>query len=111
MISARPSRLPVVSERVPLAIVVMESGGREVPVGAIDGGLRPDLALVDDLLKFVLAAGRLGWAVRVREPHPHLRELIDLLGVGERLGLADDPGPPALRIVRLGEASGLEALG
>jgi hypothetical protein len=111
VISARPARLPVVSERVPLAIVVMDSGGVEVPVGAIDGALRPDLALVDDLLKFVLAAGRLGWAVRVREPHPHLRELIDLLGVGERLGLADDPGPPALRIVRLGEASGLEALG
>ena len=95
----------------PLAIVVMESGGREVPVGTLDGGLRPDLALVDDLLKFALAAGRLGWAVRLREPHPHLRELIDLLGLGERLGLADDPGPPALRLVPLGGVSGLDALG
>jgi len=48
----------------------------------------------------------------LREAHAAEQALAsDLLGVGERLGLADDPGPPALRLVPLGGASGLDALG
>jgi hypothetical protein len=112
VISPRPARLPHVSERVPLAIVVMEVDGSEVRVGPVEGGLRCDLGLVDDLLKFVLAAGRLGWAVRLREVDPDLRELIDLLGMSERVGLGHDTGPPGAGIARRdARALGLDALG
>ena len=92
----------------PLAIVVMEVDGSEVRVGPVEGGLRCDLGLVDDLLKFVLAAGRLGWAVRLREVDPDLRELIDLLGMSERVGLGHDTGPPGAAIAR-GDHRALEA--
>jgi len=112
VISPWRARLPHVSERVPLAIVVMEVAGSEVPVGPVEGGLRCDLGLVDDLLKFVLAAGRLGWAVRLREVDPDLRELIDLLGMSERVGLGHDTGTPGAGIARREDrALGLDALG
>jgi hypothetical protein len=50
--------------------------------------------VVDDLLRLDLLVARLGWRVRVREVCERLREVVDLVGVAEKLDLS---GPPAAR--------------
>ena len=67
--------------RAPTLIVV---GGRAVVVSA---GGRGDLGLVDRLLRIWLGAARMGWSVRLGDVDDDLRALIDLVGVGDRLGL------------------------
>ena len=46
-------------------------------------GLRPDLALVGALARLQLAALRLGCSIRLRDPCPELRDLLDLVGLAE----------------------------
>lgn len=65
----------------PWARIVLDVGDLELPVGSIDRTTPCDLALVDDLLRFRLAAGRLGLSIRITDLHADLRELFDLLGV------------------------------
>jgi hypothetical protein len=49
-----------------------------------------DIGTVDALARLQLAARRLGWELRPRNPLPELVELIDLAGLMEVLGL--EPG-------------------
>jgi hypothetical protein len=48
-----------------------------------------DLATVDDLARLQLAGRRLGFRVRLSAPR-ELWELIDLLGLGEAIGKAEE---------------------
>ncbi len=50
------------------------------------GLVEPDLATVDLLARMTLCAHRFGCMVRVEDPSPRLRELLDLAGLGEQLG-------------------------
>ena len=49
----------------------------------IDGDV-PGLFVVDAIARLDLAARRLGWTVRLRDPCPELCELLDLCGLDER---------------------------
>ena len=72
----------------PRAVVVLVGwGGGEVLLGTIDHGARCDLALVDDLLRLRMAVARRGWSIRLAHPDQDLRELVELVGLGECLGL------------------------
>jgi hypothetical protein len=55
-----------------------------------------DLAIVDTLARLRLAGRRLGFDLRLY-PSPELRELIDLAGLGEVLGQAEE-GEEPLRV-------------
>ena len=71
-------------------------------------GLRPDLALVGALARLQLAALRLGCSIRLRDPCPELRDLLDLVGLAELV--AGAPGLPleARREAERGEQLGVE---
>ncbi len=69
-------------------------------------GLRPDLALVGALVRLQLAALRLGCSIRLRDPCPELRELLDLVGLAELVA-----GAPCLPLEARREAEGGEQLG
>ena len=72
----------------PRAVVVLVGwGGGEILLGAIDHGTRCDLALVDDLLRLRMAVARRGWSIRLAHPDQDLRDLVELVGLGECLGL------------------------
>jgi hypothetical protein len=75
----------------PWAVLVLVVRGHELALGAIDGPGAGALGLVDDLLRLQLALGRHGSAVRLAEVRAELHELLDLVGVAERLGLAPLP--------------------
>jgi hypothetical protein len=47
---------------------------------------RPDLAVVDDLTRVQLEARRRGYAVRLRDVCPDLRQLLDLAGLIDVFG-------------------------
>jgi hypothetical protein len=70
----------------------------------IDGArfTRPDLATVNALARLQLAANRLGWTVRLRNPTAELCALLDFLGLADVVALPLEPG---------GEAEGGEQLG
>ena len=44
---------------------------------------RPDLGVVDQLARLQLLARRLGCRIRLRDVCPELRDLLDLVGLGE----------------------------
>jgi hypothetical protein len=67
------------------AVVVLVQDGREVVLGSIGETIRCDLALVDELLKLQLITKRLGWAIRIVEVRPELRELFDMMGLTDCL--------------------------
>ena len=69
----------------PTAVVVLRRGGGDVLLGAVYAGGRGDLALVDDLLRFQLAARRLGWSIHLRQVRQDVREVIELAGLGSEL--------------------------
>lgn len=50
----------------------------------------PDLVTVEALARLRLTARRHGWTLRVEGAGPHLRELIQLVGLGESLGQAEE---------------------
>ena len=70
----------------PRARVEIVGHGRAVELPPIDAAGPCDLALVDNLLRFELAARRLGWEVRLRDVAEDLGELFDLVGLTSRLG-------------------------
>ena len=72
-------------EHVPRAVVVLQQDGHDVVLGSIDRAGRCDLGLVDDLLRLQLAAGRLGWSLRITQVRADLRELFELVGLADRL--------------------------
>ena len=68
----------------PRAVVELVQGERSVVLGLVPARARGDVEVLDDLLRLQLAAGRLGWRVRISECCQELRELFDLLGMTER---------------------------
>lgn len=70
----------------PTAILVVAEDGSETLVGHVPAA-PPDLALVDALMRFQLDACRRGRRVRLRDPSPELRGLLELAGLGGVLGL------------------------
>ena len=69
------------------AMVVLVRGGVELASWPLTGGDRPDLALVDQLVRLQLAARRRGCSIRLRDACVELLELLDLLGLGEAADL------------------------
>lgn len=72
-------------EDAPRAVITLVQDGREIPLGGVDRSTRCDLGLVDDLLRLQLHAKRLGWAIRITEVRPDLRELFLLTGLTRQL--------------------------
>ena len=66
------------------AVLELVRDGGCVEVGPVHADVC-DALLVEDLLRFDLAARRLGWRLRLREVCPHLHELLDLVGVADRV--------------------------
>jgi hypothetical protein len=71
----------------PRAVVVAVVGDRELPIGIIHRATRCDLTLIDDLARLRLVAARLGWTIRLTQVDRDLGELVELVGLGECLGL------------------------
>jgi STAS domain len=65
----------------PRAVVVLLRDDQEVLLGPLYGADRCDLGFVEGLLRVQLAARRFGWAIRLREVRPDLRELVELVGL------------------------------
>lgn len=65
------------------ARVVLVRGDVEVASWPLAGWDHPDLAVVDELARWQLAARRLGCSIRLRGTCVELWELLDLLGLGE----------------------------
>jgi anti-anti-sigma regulatory factor len=111
MSSARPDRLRDIcrlEERsVPdpgdnsTTVVMVGADGAEQIVGRV-GASRADLALVDALVRFQLLARREGGRLRLRNVSDELRELLELVGLADVLGL--EPRGKA----ELGEQLGIE---
>ncbi|MGB9281455.1 MAG: hypothetical protein WCB57_15420, partial [Pseudonocardiaceae bacterium] len=62
-------------------MVVLVHGAAEVASWPLMAWDRPDLAVVDELARWQLAARRLGCSIQVREACGELVELLDLLGL------------------------------
>ncbi len=71
------------------AVVVVVDGAVEVVVGHLVD-VCPDLALVDALARLQLEAVRLGCSLRLRNPCPELRMLLDLVGLAHLIIEAPD---------------------
>lgn len=84
----------------PTTVVVVVDGTTELVLGRLDAR-RVDAHSLDVLARLHLAARRRGWALRIDDPPPALRELAALCGLGDVLGL-EPPGQPELR-EQLGE--------
>jgi ABC-type transporter Mla MlaB component len=84
-------------------VVTIVHDEHEVEVARVDA-VRPDLVLVDALMRLQLAATRRGWSVRLRDVPDELRALLELAGLGEVLDLALE----ALGEPELGEQRGEE---
>jgi hypothetical protein len=61
-------------------LVVVVDDGTELVVGHM-GPERPDLGCVNRLARLQLAARRCGWTLVVRDPHPGLCGLLELVGL------------------------------
>ncbi|MEU1275745.1 STAS domain-containing protein [Streptomyces sp. NPDC005799] len=100
MSSARPSGLPIVDAMTPAVLVLpgpvtrdevaglcgdvralLEAGGAGVVVVDAAGIGPPGLAAVDLLARLQLTARRAGGRIRLRDPAPSLRALLDLVGL------------------------------
>jgi hypothetical protein len=75
-----------------MTVLLVVAGRSEVLLGHVDAPTA-DLALVDLLLRLRLDAGRQGADLRLRDVPAALRELVELAGVAELLGL--EPGREA----------------
>ena len=74
---------------------MVAADGTEEVVGRLEPG-RADLATVDALIRFQLVARRAGGRVRVDDASDELRDLLELAGLAEVLGL-EPRGEPELR--------------
>ena len=73
-------------------VVVVSDGEREVSITL--GHRRVDLALVDELARLRLAAGRFGYTLRFASRCSGVQELLDLVGLAD---LCEAPGEPEAR--------------
>ena len=67
-------------------LVVVVDDGTELVVGHM-GPRSPDLSCVNALARLQLAARRCGWSLVVRNPHPALGGLLELVGLAGVVGL------------------------
>jgi hypothetical protein len=67
------------------AVLALVVGDRELPLGPVGAHGPCGLVLVDDLLRLRLALGRHGAILRLVEVHADLRDLLELVGVGDVL--------------------------
>jgi hypothetical protein len=84
-----------------VTVVMVVDSGSEVVVGHLDAR-RPDLALVDALVRLQLAACRRGWLMDLRDLPEDLRGLLELVGLADVLTLE------ARREAELGEQPGVD---
>ena len=93
--------------RISHATVVLTRHGEEIGTWALMGEQTVDLALVDEVARWQLAARRLGCAIRLRDAAPDLVELLAFVGLvevggkpecGEQIGVEEavEPGDPSL---------------
>jgi hypothetical protein len=68
-------------------VVLVLDDDVELVLWRMDGLSGPDLDLVDRLARLQLAARRLGYAIRLRNPCDELRSLLDLVGLTDVLPL------------------------
>ena len=71
----------------PRAVVVLVVGDRELPLGIVRRTARGDLELVDEILRVQLIVARRGWSIRLTHVDDDLRELVELVGLADQLGL------------------------
>jgi hypothetical protein len=76
-------------------LVVVVEDGTELAVGHM-GPERPDLGCVNRLARLQLAARRCGWTVVVRDPHPSLAGLLELVGLSGLVRLEPQRQPELL---------------
>jgi hypothetical protein len=72
-------------------VILLVCGGVEVLRWPLPGQPRPDLALIDELARWQLIAGRLGCHLRLQHVDPHLSELLHLTGLTDIVVEADGP--------------------
>jgi hypothetical protein len=72
-------------QRVVHGEAVLVCGDVELARWPLRGSDHPDLALVEEVARWHLAARHVGCAVRVRDACPELQELIELIGLDETL--------------------------
>jgi ABC-type transporter Mla MlaB component len=80
---------------IPTTVVLVAADGTEEVVGRVEPG-RADLATVDALVRFQLVARRAGGRVRVDDASDELRDLLELAGLAEVLGLEPRRKPELL---------------
>jgi hypothetical protein len=82
--------------------ITPEGDERTVPLGTVPAR-ECDLRTMDRLLRLCLAARRCGLSIRLTDVHPHLRDLAELVGVSDRLGIgADSASIPTVHRDHLG---------
>jgi hypothetical protein len=88
------------------AVLVLVRGDVELASWPLAQWDCADLAVVDQLARWQLAARRLGCLIRLRGACPELVELLDLVGLGELVSPS-----PGLRFQTRGQAEGGEQRG
>jgi hypothetical protein len=86
----------------PVTVVILD-GDTEVSILRVAGPAPPDLSVVEALVRIQLAARRLGWSIRLRDPCPQLLGLLELVGLTDVVAV--------LPIEAGGEAEGGEQIG
>ena len=71
----------------PWAVIALVVDDQAVPIGTVNAGRRCDISTVDALLRLCLTARRLGMSVRLTAVHRDLRDLAELVGVTDQLGI------------------------
>ncbi|WP_143655863.1 STAS domain-containing protein [Streptomyces sp. XY006] len=113
----RPPGLPVVDAMTPPVLVLpgpvtrdevsgpsddvralLQAGGARVVVCDVGGIGPPGLAAVDLLARLQLAARRAGGRIRLRDPDPALRALLDLVGLRFEVEGQAEEREPALGV-------------
>ncbi len=89
-------------------MVVLVRGDVEVASWPLASGGRPDLAVVDELARWQLAARRLGCAIQLRAAGAELVELLELVGLGAVVTGVAGLGPEAGGQAEGGEQAGGE---
>ena len=85
----------------PTTVLMVIDDGGDVVAGRVDAQ-RPDLALIDGLVRLQLIIRRRGWKMRLEQVPEDLRALLELVGLAEVLALE------ARREAELGEQVGVE---